>query len=267
MTDPVTANKQLWESWAKAHVHSDFYDVEGFKKGETSLRHIELEEIGDISGLSLLHLQCHFGLDTLSLARLGARVTGVDISENAIKTARSLAEELRLDARFVQTELMDLPQHLDGTFDRVFTSYGALCWLADLNAWAQLIHRYLKSGGVFYMVEFHPMMDTLDDKGQFEYPYFASDKPWAEDDISYASPEQEDTAGTSYTWSHHLGEVVTSLVQAGLQLEFLHEFPYTPYELRGFQEEAGEQRFAVRKDVRHPSGGLPLTYSIRAYKP
>ena len=138
--------------------------------------------MGEVRGKSLLHLQCHFGLDTLSWAREGAQVTGMDFSPEGIRIARGLAEELNIPARFICCDLYDLPEHLDETFDRVFTSYGVLCWLPDIPRWAQIVGHFLKPGGVFYIAEFHPFSNVFKNDGdetslELAYPYFNTE-PW-----------------------------------------------------------------------------------------
>ncbi len=143
MDEYLKKNKELWNELTAIHAGSEFYDVDGFKRGKCSLSSIELEELGDVSGKSLLHLQCHFGLDTLSWARLGARVTGVDFSDKAIDLARSLSRDLKIEADFVQSDIYDLPDNLDGEFDIVFTSGGVLPWLPDLKRWAEIITHFL----------------------------------------------------------------------------------------------------------------------------
>jgi len=267
MNHEVNANNELWDSWAAAHAQSDFYDVAGFRSGVSSLRHIELAELTDVAGKSLLHLQCHFGMDTLSWARLGAKVTGVDFSEKAIQLARELASELTLDARFVRADLTVVDGLVAQPFDIVFTSYGAICWLSDLDHWAALIHRNLKPGGTFYMAEFHPVVYSLDDDGLQTYPYFASKTPIAEDESSYADGDNQATRKRSYTWPHHLGEVVTALINAGLNLEFLHDFPYSPYDCFPNMRQEEPQKFVFEDKVTTPPGGLPLTFSLKANKP
>ena len=157
-------NKKRWNELVDIHAKSDDYDLDGFIAGANSLHSIELDALGDVSGKSLLHLQCHFGLDTLSWGRLGARATGVDFSETAIELARNLAVRVGADAEFINCNVYDLPEHLDSEFDIVFTSYGALCWLHDIEAWAGIVSRYLKPGGTFFMAEFHPFMWVFDDE-------------------------------------------------------------------------------------------------------
>ena len=148
------ANKELWNAKTPIHNKSEFYDVAGFKAGDSTLRSVELEELGDVKGKSLLHLQCHFGMDTMSWAREGAKVTGMDLSDVAIARAKELSAELSIPADFVCCNLYDLPQHLEGSFDLVFTSYGTIGWLPDLDKWASVVKHFLKPGGTFYIVEF-----------------------------------------------------------------------------------------------------------------
>ncbi len=261
MDDYARINRGLWDGWAKIHVESKFYDVDGFRKGKTSLQGVELEELGDVSDKTLLHLQCHFGLDTLSWAGKGARVTGVDLSGEAISLARSLSEELDIEAEFICSSIFDLPKVLDRQFDIVFTSYGAINWLPDIGRWAEIVRRCLRPGGTFYMIEFHPAIDMLDDSGErIERSYFHSPEPFIEEVRgSYADPTY-DFSHTSYQWTHSLGDVVTALISAGLRLEFLHEFPFSPYDALPFLEEHAPGKFGLKG---RPNT-IPLLYSIRA---
>jgi SAM-dependent methyltransferase len=258
----LETNRRLWDGWAKLHAKSDFYELERFKTGKTTLKSVELEELGDVAGRSRLHLQCHFGMDTLSWARRGAQVTGVDFSQPAISLARSLSNDLNISAEFTCSDIFELPEVLDRQFDIVFTSYGVLEWLPDLERWAQLVAHYLKPGGTFYMVEFHPFVGMLDDDvGQrIEYDYFfGSDPIRSEEQGSYADPEA-DFSHTSYVWAHSLGETVTALISAGLRLEFLHEFPYSVYNCWRFFEESAPGKYEII-DSKH---AMPLMFSIRA---
>ena len=261
MTDYIDANRQLWDRWTKLHAASAFYDVDGFKEGNSTLMPVELEELGDVAGKTLLHLQCHFGLDTLSWARAGAVVTGVDFSPDAIEMARSLSDELDIPATFLCADIYDLPETPETQFDIVFTSYGVLTWLPDLDRWAQLIARYLKPGGTFYIVEFHPLISMLDDDGErITYPYFRTDEPLRfEGEGSYAASDDGVTQ-TAYEWPHGLGEIVTALLAAGLRLDYLPEFPFSPYHFPPYLEEAEPGRY-VWKDR---SVTVPLLFSIRA---
>lgn len=230
MDNYLKANQRLWDNWTAEHQKSPFYDLAGFKAGKDRLRSIELTELGNVSGKSLLHLQCHFGLDTLAWARRGATVTGVDLSEKAIALACSLSEELNIPATFICSDIYQLTDHLLARFDVVFTSYGVLHWLSDLPQWGRLIARYLKPKGIFYIVEDHPafrMFTTIKEtEMQLANPYFFSATPDAvEMTGSYATGNIGEKT-TFYIWNHNLGEVINALIQAGLTIEFLHEFPY-----------------------------------------
>lgn len=261
----LATNQALWDRWTKLHRTSDFYDVDSFKAGKTSLQSIELEALGDeVRGRDLLHLQCHFGLDTLSWARLGARAVGVDLSSEAVRTATELAEELELDARFVASDVLQLDAALDETFDIVYTSYGVLDWIRDLGAWAGVINRRLRAGGTFFIVEFHPLLGVLSDDGQrLENDYFHSDEPIVyREQGSYAAPDDPEES-VMHVWQHTLGDVVTALCGAGLVLESLTEFDHSPYDCYPFTEEVEPGRSIVPG----LDGKLPLAYAIRARKP
>jgi SAM-dependent methyltransferase len=229
---PIAANRLLWDELTAIHERSAFYDVEGFLAGASSLTSPELDELGpEVAGKRLLHLQCHFGLDTLSWARMGATVTGVDFSGRAIALARRLAAECGLPATFVESDLYELPAVLDGRFDIVFTSWGVLCWLPDLTRWARLIADYLAPGGIFYIAEFHPFLFALADDseepflGRDSYFHAAEPHAWENDDRgSYADPSAHVEAPVEYQWDHPLGEIVTALIEAGLTIAELHEF-------------------------------------------
>jgi len=156
LADYYDTNKARWNELVGLHAKSEEYDLEGFIAGRNSLHRVELDILGDIAGKSLLHLQCHFGLDTLSWARLGAKVTGVDFSESAIELARQIAARIGVDAEFICSNVYDLPEVHEGEYDIVFTSVGVLCWLQDIRGWGRIIARYLKPGGVFLLVESHP---------------------------------------------------------------------------------------------------------------
>lgn len=252
-------NLRLWDAWTQLHFASAFYDVEGFRRGGVRLTEIELGEVGTVAGKSLLHLQCHFGLDTLSWARLGARVTGVDFSARAVDHARRLAEDLALDARFIECDVYHLPEVLQEQFDIVFTSYGVLPWLPDLDRWAHIAAAFVKPGGFLYLAEFHPAFDMLSDSGELQFPYFNRGPIWSEVTGSYAGGTLANTQ-RECTWSHALSEVIGALLGAGLRLEFLHEHSFSPYPIAPHLEEVRPGRWMVRG--RH--GDLPIVYSLKA---
>lgn len=267
MDDSLRANRRLWDERARAHYRSAFYDVEGFRRGATRLHRIELEEIGPVAGRDLLHLQCHFGLDTLSFARLGARVTAVDFSDAVIEPARALAAELGLDARFICADVLDLPASLTESFDIVYTSRGVLSWIPDLARWAAGIARCHWPGGLFYIFESHPVVGTLDDEAttlRLRYPYFSRGAPERDKvEGSYADRDLRFKERFQYEWSHSLGEVITSLAVAGLRIEFVHEFPFTFYEqVPWLVERDGEWWLPKRM-----KGELPLSFSLAARRP
>jgi SAM-dependent methyltransferase len=237
LDDYLKANLASWDEVTSVHVASELYDVDGFRAGRNSLSAIEQAELGPLvaEGTSLLHLQCHFGLDTLSWARQGASATGVDFSGEAIAQARALAEELGLSQRatFVQSDLYHLPDVLEGEFDVVFASWGALIWLGDLERWAQIVARFLRPGGRLYMAEFHPYTHLFADHATAEdlrigYPYFQYGQPQRFDESwDYADPAATVENTVTYEWNHGLGEIIDPLLRNGLRLDFLHEFPYT----------------------------------------
>lgn len=253
------SNRDLWNAWTEVHQESDFYAVDRFLAGESTLRSIELDELGDVDGKSLLHLQCHFGLDTLSWARRGARVTGVDLSPKAVAVARELAAKAGLDARFEDSDVLALD--LGETFDVVFTSYGVLDWLPDLRPWGEVVARHLKPGGRFYIVEFHPVLGMLaDDAKSFANGYFSTEAPIAYSEKgTYADPDAE-VSGTSYTWNHSLSEVVNALLQAGLRLDFLREHDFSPYDCFPFTAEVEPGK----AQIPGLEGKIPMCWSLQA---
>jgi SAM-dependent methyltransferase len=218
-----------------------------------------LAELNDVTGKSLLHLQCHFGLDTLSWAREGAIVTGVDFSEPAVQFAQQLSQECDIPAKFICTDIYKLPDLLPEKFDIVFTSYGALTWLYDIEQWAKIVTHFLKPDGILYLVEFHPFTYMFNDAWDaISNPYFYSKDPLiTQEQGSYANKEA-DFSGTAYEWPHTIGEIVTALCKVGLKIEFLHEFPYSPYNCFPSLEEINPSEFAVK------GKNIPLTFSIKA---
>jgi SAM-dependent methyltransferase len=260
--EPIEGNRALWDELTPIHVASDFYDVDGFRSGRSSLRHVELGEMGDVAGKSLLHLQCHFGLDTISWARLGADATGVDLSPRSIEMARLLARQEETRASFHCTSIYDLEDVLDSEFDIVFTSYGALQWLPDIRKWAQVVFRFVKPGGIFYLVEFHPVIQAFGntDRPELTDGYFYRSEPveWISDG-TYAQPGAL-VSNRSYQWHHPVGDVVSALVDAGMEIDFLHEHPAVHEQLRSWmvQDAAGWWRA--------PNDSLPVLFSLRARK-
>jgi SAM-dependent methyltransferase len=264
MDQYFNANKEGWNQRTVAHLNSAFYNVANWKKpGGNSLTPIEKNELGDVSGLSILHLQCHFGQDTLSLARMGAHVTGCDLSDKAIETAQALAHEIGIDdAHFVCCNVYDLPQHLEGQFDMVFTSYGTIGWLPDLEPWAAVVHHFLKPGGRFYMADFHPVVWMLDDDMQkLHYPYAKSDVIVTEHTNSYTD-NSEGLSFTEYGWNHAISELLNSLLKTGLKLRFFNEYDYSPYDCFANTVKGPDGTYRIKG----LEGIIPMVYSLEFVK-
>jgi len=265
----MASNRALWDEWTAIHA-GGAYDVERFKGGHNRIAPHEQAEIGDVRGLSLLHLQCHFGLETLSWARLGATVTGVDFSPQAIDVARALAAELGIQARFLESNVYDLTAVLDEAFDLVYTSNGVLGWLPDIARWGEVVARFVRPGGRFYILEVHPVVQAMADEGvgpgelRLAYPYWEHPDPIAMPTHgSYADRTAHVETPMEYGWDHSLGEIVTALASAGLRIEQLREYPYLNWEVP-FLVPAPDGTWRLPANV---AGELPLMFSILASKP
>ncbi len=267
MLDYKNANLPLWNEITPVHARSPMYDLAGFKAGKSSLHPIEIEEMGNVAGKSLLHLQCHFGMDTLSWARLGASATGVDFSDQAIALAQSLSQELGVDTRFICSNIYDLPENLSGQFDIIYTGGGAINWLPDIARWGQIIGHFLKPGGTFYIREGHPFLLIFEnDKNtttyRVGYRYFQGPEPLKfEPDGDYADPTFI-ANHPSYEWIHSLSSIINALIQAGLRLEFLHEFDTCGWQFFPFMQQGADGLWRL------PEGyiPLPMTFSLKARK-
>lgn len=264
-TSWLRLNRENWDDRVRIHGASEFYDLAGFRAGVSTLRGFELDEVGDVSGKRLVHLQCHMGQDTLSWARLGANVTGLDFSEAAIRTARELAEGIGVSdrARFVVSDVYEAQKALNNQrFDIVYTGLGALVWLPDLPRWAGVVSSLLDHGGMLYLVEFHPLTELLGEDGKsVERDYFNVQAETCDFPCTYTDgPPLAKTV--SVQWHHPLGEVVTALAQAGLRIEFLHEQPVTCFQRYPVLELSGTGEY--RFPAGHPR--IPLLFSMRAVK-
>jgi SAM-dependent methyltransferase len=269
--DPIRQNNALWDEWTAIHERSAFYDLDGFKRGGIRLSPYEIEEVGDVAGCTLLHLQCHFGIDTLSWARLGAHVTGIDFSQPAIDLARSVADEIGFpEARFVRSDLYTLPSVLEGDFDVVYTSNGVLGWLPDIRRWAEVVAHFVRPGGRFYITEVHPVVQAFADEGvapgelRLAYPYWEHRQPLALPvQGSYADPTADVQTRTEYGWDHSLGEIVNALIGAGLQIQSLREHPFLNWKV-DFLVQAADGTWRLPPGT---PGELPLSFSILATRP
>ena len=261
-SDYLKINKASWNSKTDTHMESEFYNMKGFLVGETSLKNIELNLLGDINGLRILHLQCHFGQDTLSLGRLGAHVTGVDLSDKAIDRARELALKTKIDANFICCDIYDLPKHLNKEFDIIYTTYGTIGWLPDLNKWGKIISRFLKPGGRLIFAEFHPVVWMFDDEfSKIAYNYFNSGPIMETETGTYAKRDANLTL-KYIMWNHSIGEVITSLTQNGIEVASLKEYDYSPYNCFKFTIESEPGKFRIK----HLGNKLPMVYSIEGRK-
>ena len=265
----LEANRVNWDERVPYHIGpGSHYDLERFIAGGSTLTSIDTQDLGDVTGKSLLHLQCHFGLDTLSWARRGAKATGIDFSRPAIDAAAQLSKDSGISGRFPVSELYQSANVLDERFDIVYTGIGALCWLPDIRGWANVVSHFLKPGGTFYMLEFHPIIWSLDDERSdaelvIKLPYFQVTEPnrW-DDPTTYGNLSAHLNNTITYEWNHGLGEILTALIGAGLVIEFVHEHqvcatPILPPLVRG---EDGWWRLPDY------SQRLPLMYSIRAHR-
>ena len=264
------ANRSHWDERVPLHIASDFYDLDGFRAGADALRAFERAEVGDVTGKSLLHLQCHIGLDTLSWARHGAkRVVGLDFSGPAVEVARGLAAEIGLpdgQASFVEADVYDAAAAVPETsYDIVYTGVGALCWLPDIRRWARAAASLVAPGGFLYLAEYHPLTDVLDDETgtRVVRDYFAKDAWVDETPGTYADLEARTVHNRSVEWQHPVGDVISSLASAGLRIEFLHEHDATLFPRFGDLERTAEGFY--RFPASRPS--IPLMYSLRARKP
>lgn len=256
-------NKTTWNTKVEVHAKSTMYNLEAFKAGKSSLMPYELKGLGDVKGKNLLHLQCHFGQDTLSWSRLGVRCTGVDISDEGIKLAKELNDELQLEAKFVCCNVLDTSKYVNDTFDIVFTSYGVIGWLPDLKPWAAMIAERLKKGGTFYMVEFHPivwMFDYLSGKPIIKHGYMQKETIYEEYEGTYANTSSK-MISKEYGWNHGLGEVVTSLANAGLRVEYLNEYDESPYNVLPELKKTDSEMYVTKDKL------YPLIFEIKAIKP
>lgn len=270
------ANKKLWNQRTAIHKDSSFYDLAGFKAGKTVLTPIELKELGDVKGKTMLHLQCHFGMDSLDWARRGADVTGVDLSDVAIIEAKRLSDELKMNATFICANIYELHPEVaeskapsagwrrfgEAAFDIVFTSYGTIGWLPDLDKWADIIAHYLKPGGIFYIADFHPVLWMFDDDfTHIKYAYDNQEVIITESQGTYTD-RKADIKTTEYGWNHSISEILNALITSGLKIEMFNEHMYSPYPCFSNTVESEKGKWHIKG----MEGKIPMVYSIKAVK-
>lgn len=262
MENYLEINKNSWNNRLESHLNSDFYDMPAFLNGKSSLHDIELDLLGDVKGKKILHLQCHFGQDTISLARMGAIVTGIDLSDASIKKAKEIAATTTSSAKFICSSVYDLPNHLDDTFDIVFATYGTIPWLPDLDKWGNVIQHFLKPGGLFVFAEFHPVIWMFDDDLEKVAYHYNNVAPIIEEETGTYADKDADIRSKYVCWNHGIGEVTNSLIKNNLQIKQLNEFCYSPYSFLPGSEEFEAGKFRVKQF----GNKFPLVYSILAVK-
>ncbi|POS02090.1 class I SAM-dependent methyltransferase [Flavobacterium croceum] len=262
MKNYIEINRNTWNNKVAVHVDSNFYDNESFIKGKSTLNNIELELLGNVKDKSILHLQCHFGQDTMSLARMGAQVTGIDLSDKAIAKAQELNLQLGLNSQYICCDVYETRQHTNELFDIVFSSYGTIGWLPDLDIWAKVISDSLKPNGIFVFAEFHPVVWMFDnDFKEVFYSYFNTEEIIEEEQGTYADRNANIEAKT-ITWNHSLTEVLNSLINNGLTIEIFNEYDYSPYTCFNNVEEFETNKFRIK----NLGNKIPMVYSLRARK-
>ena len=257
------ANQKLWDAKTDILIKSDFYNMSAFLSGETSLRKIELQELPNLNDKSLLHLQCHFGQDTLSLERMGATCTAIDLSPNAINKAKSIRDQLNLKSQFICCNVYDTDKYIEDTFDIVFTSYGAIIWLPDLDKWASQVAQRLSSGGLFYMTEFHPFIFLFDwEKDKIAYNYFNTGEPIMEEIPGTYADVNAPIQMKEYFWQHSLSDLFQSLIDNGLEIIQFTEYDYSPYDIFDQSTVRAEQEYVFH----HEGMSLPHVFTLKAVK-
>ena len=270
MAGVADENFAYWTEAVAIHLASPFYRTAAFRRGEAVIDPLVRQGLGDVAGKRLLHLQCHFGLDTLSLARLGAEVTGLDYSAPAIEAARALARETGVAGEFVLSDVLQAPASLAG-FDVVFASWGAICWIADLDAWMRVAARALKPGGRLFLMDGHPAMQMMDDGLEVKpgepfvarFPYQSSEPVIGENQSDYAEPDAPLEARRTGVWMHGLGRVLNAAIDAGFVIRRLGEGDRIPWRFSAQLEEAGDGYWTLPPGVPF----LPLNFALDAVLP
>jgi len=253
----IQINKESWNQRTPIHINSDFYNNNDFIKGENSLKPIELNAIGNVQEKSLLHLQCHFGQDSISFARIGAEVTAIDFSDIAINEAKKLSKATNTHVNFIESDVLNL--NLNKKFDIVFASYGTIGWLPDLSKWATTISTHLKSGGIFLLTEFHPFLEMIKDN---EQNYFYNPKPNIEIQKGTYTDGGDNLITQTCWWNHSLTDIFKALESKDLKLILFEEFDYSPFCLEGMiKKEDGKYILKKRKKK-----STPYVFTIKAIK-
>ena len=270
MAGVADENFAYWNEAVAIHLASSFYPTAAFRRGAAVIDPVALRGLGEVSGKRLLHLQCHFGLDTLSLARLGAEVTGLDYSPPAIEAARALSRETDVPGEFILADVLHPPPGLEG-FDIVFASWGAICWISDLDRWMAVAAGALKPGGRLFLLDGHPAMLMLDDAPhlspasplEVRYPYQSDMPVIGEDQSDYADPSAPITARQTGVWAHGLGRILNAAIGAGLQIRRLEEGDRIPWRASGVLAPDGHGYWTQTPGAPF----VPLSFSLDAVRP
>lgn len=255
-------NKDSWNKRTLSHVNSDFYDNKTFISGRNSLNTIELPFLKSIEGKQVIHLQCHFGQDSISLARMGAKVTAIDLSDEAISQAKELASKCGVDVNFICADVFETLNHVKQKFDIVFASYGTIGWLPDINKWAKVVSSLLVKGGKLVFAEFHPVVWMYNDElTQISFNYF-KDEAIIETNTPTYTDQSTPIKQTNVTWNHSLSSVVNALIKQGMSIKTLNEYDYSPYNCLSNMEEFEAGKFRVKQFKNF----VPLVYLIHAEK-
>jgi SAM-dependent methyltransferase len=270
MSSFIDVNRASWNESADIHVEDQtgFYGIDRFLAGEDVLGPIEAAEIGDVAGLDLLHLQCHIGTDTLSLARRGARVTGLDFSANALGHARSLAARAGIEARFIEGDVYDAPRLVDQAFDMVYTTWGTITWLPDVNRWGAAIAAVLKPRGRFYFADSHPSMTVLDEidgklVATLNWRTPSSIPLEFQKTQTYSGDRRTLVNSLNFEWNHPVSDVLMALVRHGLTIEHVAEHEALPWAMFPMMVRGDDRLYRLPAGVPR----IPLSWSIKARKP
>ena len=260
--DYIAINKKTWNNKTEVHFESDFYDMPSFLEGKSTLNAIELELLGDVSNKKILHLQCHFGQDTITFSRMGAQATGIDLSNKAIDKARDITHQLNLDTTFVCCDIYDAPKYVNEKFDIVFTSYGTIGWLPDLDKWAKVVAHFLKPNGKFIMADFHPVVWMYDNDFETVFYNYFNVEPIIENESGTYADRDSNIETQTMTWNHPISEILNALIANGLEINCFNEYDYSPYNCFNKTEEFEPNKFRIQ----HFENKIPMVYAIKATK-
>lgn len=275
MSDYYNKNIKHWDEKAKLHASksSSTYNIESFLKGSSTLLPIEKRFFQNVKDKKILHAQCHIGFDTISLARLGAQVTGVDFSSDSIREAEKFADHLQISVEFIQTNILDLAttKLKPNSFDFIYASYGVLCWIDDLARWTRSLANFLKPGGTFLLIDDHPYVNTVEfeqNKYEIKANYFRNEIPFEYvNESSYTGQKLQENK-IAYEWNHSIDEILSSFLKANLILSSFYEYDFTFWQRFTFLKQSLEgYYYKDPSNKEQPDVSIPLMFSLTAIKP